>query len=284
MSTPTNQRCGAFLRQLLCTTGFACLCLFGSLASAAPKADLWPFWQASNQASVETISHAPWQQILDHYLDAEHASGIARFNYAAVSATDKNRLLAYLENMQALDPRDYRKAEQLAYWINLYNALTVQRVLLAYPVDSILRVGGGLFRRGPWNEKLLNIAGQAISLNDIEHRILRPIWRDYRIHFAVNCASLGCPNLSATAYTAELAEVLLEQAAEQYLAHPRGVEFSNGQLTLSKLFDWYQEDFGENERAVLQTLSQHVSADQAERLRQYRGDIQYQYDWAINKP
>lgn len=145
-------------------------------------------------------------------------------------------------------------------------------------------MGGSFFRPGPWNEKLVTIEGQAVSLNDIEHRILRPIWQDPRIHFAVNCASIGCPNLLSEAFTAQNLETLLEKAARDYLAHPRGLDFGEKSLTLSKIFDWYQVDFGNNESETLKTLSRWLPVGTAERLKAYNGRIKYQYDWALNQP
>lgn len=263
----------------------ALLWCFCSLAAAAPKAELWGFWQVSNETSTKVIDHSLWQSLLDGYLDAEHPSGVSRFDYAAVSEQDKKSLDNYLLQLQAVDPRGYRLVEQKAYWLNLYNALTVQRVLEAYPVDSILKVDGGLFRRGPWNKKYLTIAGQRLSLNDIEHRILRPIWQDPRIHFAVNCASIGCPNLQPKVYLASELERQLDQAAADYLRHPRAVEWvSSGLLQLSKIFEWYGDDFGVNESALLKSLQPYLPAAQAARLAGFQGRIEYRYDWELNQP
>ena len=267
--------------------GYFCGLLFAfcAAASAAPKAELWSFWQVSNETSTKRIDHSIWQSLLDVYLDAEHPSGVSRFDYASVSDKDKHSLDRYLLELQALDPRVFRLAEQKAYWLNLYNALTVQRVLKAYPVDSILKADGGIFRRGPWNKKYLTIAGQPLSLNDIEHRILRPIWQDSRIHFAVNCASIGCPNLQPEAYLASELERQLEQAAVDYLTHSRGIGWVGDDiLKLSKIFDWYSDDFGGDESAVLRSLSSYLPTTQAAKLVGYKGRIEYHYDWSINQP
>lgn len=268
------------MRALLATLG---LCWALAL-SAAPKADLWPYWQMADRHNAATVDHSQWQRLLDNYLDAEHASGVNRFNYAAVSQADTQALQNYIQTLQSIDPRQLNRNEQKAYWINLYNAHTVQLVLDAYPVKSILKVQGGIFSRGPWNKKTLDIAGQKLSLNDIEHRILRPIWQDSRIHFAVNCASIGCPNLLPQVFTAATTEQLLEQAARQYLAHPRGLALADSSLRLSKIFDWYQSDFGSNETLMLRSLQRYVAADIAKRLENFSGDIEYHYDWDLNQP
>lgn len=268
------------LRKLIiCTLAFWVLPV-----TAAPSAKLWSYWLAESAYSQISPDHQAWQQLLDAYLDAQHSSGIYRFDYAAVSIEDQAKLDDYLEALSALDPRSLSRAQQKAYWINLYNALTVQTVLRVYPVESILDIGGSWFSRGPWNQKRLNIAGQDLSLNDIEHRILRPIWRDFRIHFAVNCASLGCPNLLPKAFTVDNTERLLKQAAEDYLQHPRGLRFSADKLRLSKIFDWYGDDFGRTQSQRLQTLARYLGPEKAQRLRAYNGDIDYHYDWALNQP
>lgn len=260
------------------------LLIFSAVVSAAPKANLWSFWQTS-QAQSATVDHRVWQTLLDRYLDSQHASGINRFDYAAVDAQSRQQLQQYLQTLQQLDPRQLTRAEQKAYWINLYNVLTVHAVLAAYPVSSILKVDGGIFNRGPWNKKYLQIAGQSLSLNDIEHRILRPIFNDSRIHFAVNCASLGCPNLLPQAFTAANTEQLLQQAALAYLQHPRGLQMlANGDLRLSKIFDWYQLDFADTEAGLVQALLPYLPAKQQQRLQNFGGQIYYAYDWSLNAP
>jgi hypothetical protein len=144
--------------------GWAC----GS-AVAAPKAELQPYWDRSDEANPAAIDHSPWQGLLDAYLDTHHPSGVHRFAYAAVRSADRAVLRAYLAALQALDPRRYSRPEQEAYWINLYNALTVDLVLAHYPVKSIREIGGGWLRRGPWDDAIARVAGRALSLNDIEH-------------------------------------------------------------------------------------------------------------------
>jgi hypothetical protein len=270
------------------TRALAATLLIG-LASAAeaalvPESDLWPIWDASDETNERMIDHTSWQRILDRYLDANHPSGISRFDYAGVSPDDKAALEAYLDALQATDPRDYNRAEQRAYWINLYNAGTVALIIDNYPVKSIRKIYGGLFGLGPWNEPLLTVAGEALSLNDIEHRILRPIWSDPRIHYAVNCASVGCPNLAARAYTATNTEGLLDAGARAYVNHPRGAEFESGRLRVSSIYDWYQVDFGDSAAGVIAHLARYAEPEFAERLAQYDGKLRFGYDWNLNQP
>jgi hypothetical protein len=254
-----------------------------SIATAAPKADLWVFWDHSNEAGTASLDHSAWQEFLDTYLVTETDSGVYLVRYRAVTDQHRKVLDAYIDDLQTRDPREYSKAEQMAYWINLYNAVTVQLVLDHPDKTSILRMGQWFFSIGPWNDKLLNIAGEDLALNDIEHRILRPIWNDHRIHFAVNCASIGCPNLVAQAYTRANTEALLQQNERAYINHPRGVSFSEqGRLTVSQIFKWYRKDFAGSSQALLEYLASHADAPVAQLLRSYDSRIRYDYDWSLN--
>ncbi len=258
-----------------------------STANAAlfvPDSEPWSLWAVSDESNAQTIDHSAWQTLLDRYLDAAHPSGINRFDYAAVSAADRATLNSYLVALQAIDPRRYRRAEQRAYWINLYNATTVALIIEHYPVKTIRKVKGGLFGLGPWNESLLEVAGVALTLNDIEHRILRPIWVDRRIHYAVSCASLGCPNLAAQVYTPANTDALLEAGARAYINHPRGAAFHGGNLQVSSIYKWYQVDFGDSPEAVVAHLRQYAAPPLAGQLATWNGKLRYDYDWNLNAP
>jgi hypothetical protein len=252
----------------------------------APKAQLWERWVDSDQASTTVVDHAAWERFLNRYLVAPGPGGVNRLRYGEVSPEDRAALRAYLESLQRVAVSRLNRAEQMAYWINLYNALTVEVVLDHYPVTSITKInlGGRLLGGGPWDAKLVRIEGEQVSLNDIEHRILRPIWRDPRVHYAVNCASLGCPNLQGTAYTRANLEVLLEKGAREYVRHPRGARFEGERLIASSIFSWFQEDFGGTTAGVLEHLALYSDPQAAERLRAYRGSIRYDYDWSLNAP
>jgi hypothetical protein len=146
------------------------------------------------------------------------ADGVNRFAYGTVTQEDQAALKAYLGTLRALRPQDYNRDEQFAYWANLYNAATVDLIIKAYPVKSIRDLGFASL--GPWRKIILTVNGKALSLDDIEHGILRPIWRDVRIHYAVNCASIGCPNLALKAYRAAVLNDMLEEAARDYICSP----------------------------------------------------------------
>ncbi len=176
------------------------------------------------------------------------------------------------------------RSEQFAYWINLYNALTVKVVMDHYPVKSIrkINISPGWFSWGPWGKKLAIVEGERVSLDDIEHRILRPIWRDPMVHYAVNCASLGCPNLASVPYTAENAERLLDEGARNYINNRRGVSVSERGLIVSSIYRWFIEDFGGTDQSVIEHLKKYAAPDLAARL---EGRVRIDgghYDWTLN--
>ncbi len=209
-------------RLRLARVGLAWLLLgWFSASLAAPLASLWQRWNAFNPESSVSIDHNHWHNWLGRFVTTS-ADGINRVAYGSVAPAERNQLKAYIADMTALQIGDYNRAQQRAYWINLYNALTIDIVLENYPLDSIRDISPGLFSSGPWRLKLAKIDGEKMTLDDTEHRILRPIWQDPRIHYAVNCASLGCPNLQVAAFTAENAESLLETSAREFINSPRG--------------------------------------------------------------
>ena len=263
--------------------------LLAPLANAAPAPELIAGgWDVSDETSSLSVDHSAWQELLDTYL-MQHPSGINRFDYAALRASTEGgaRLTGYLAHLQGLDPRAYSRAEQKPYWINFYNALTVKVVVDDYPVDSIKQIHGSLlpFPIGPWGDVHAEVTGIELTLDDIEHGILRPIWGGDRIHYAVNCASLGCPNLAPTVYSASNVEAQMEAAAREYVNHPRGVDFVDDDfLVVSSIYDWYVVDFKSSEQGVIEHLLRHAQPELAARLKAFSGAIDYAYDWNLNQP
>ena len=255
-----------------------------SLAQAAPKAELWPRWQKHDAANGQKIDHSAWDRFLKQYVVAPHPSGINRVRYQAVGAEDQRSLKNYLQSLQALAISNYNRNEQKAYWINLYNAATVDLIIGRFPLASIrdINISPGFLARGPWGAKLLTVEGEKLSLDDIEHRILRPIWKDSRVHYALNCASLGCPNLQPMAYTGENTEALLEQGAREFINHARGVSIPKGRLQVSSIYVWFQEDFGPDAEELMEHWQKYANPPLAEALEKYRGGLAHDYDWRLN--
>ena len=258
------------------------LTLLGGPVHAAPEARLWPFWDRHDPASARTVDHDPWAGFLADYV-REGDDGVNRVAYADVTPADKAALDSYVQVLAGLPIRSHGRDEQMAYWINLYNALTVRVILDHYPVDSIRDIDiSGFFADGPWGADLLTIEGQEVSLDDIEHRILRPIWRDPRIHYAVNCASIGCPDLQPEPFRAGDLDAQLDGAAGGYVNDQRGAAIEDGELVVSSIYEWFQEDFGGNEAGVNRHLKVHAGPELGPRLGAFSSIDDDRYDWSLN--
>ncbi|AMO57319.1 hypothetical protein GZ77_16010 [Endozoicomonas montiporae] len=252
--------------------------LISQPAMAAPASKYWAIWDKSDETSRKTIDHSDWSYLLSQYLKPFPDGSL--FAYGKVSNAYRKKLQDYIGYMTALEPRDYNRKEQLAYWINLYNALTIELILKHYPVESITKIGPW-FKFGPWDEPITEVAGTTLTLNNIEHRILRPLWQDKRIHYVVNCASLGCPDLAGEAYTGATVEVMMAEAAKRFIQQEKGVAFIDGKLALSRIYEWYAIDFGSKE-ALLRHIRENSQMAMAAKIDQYKGEIIYQYNWNLN--
>lgn len=252
-------------------------------AAAAPEADLWERWTAHDDTSSATIDHAAWTDFLAKYLH-EDDEDVTRLDYGGVASSDRERLDRYIERLAGVAISDYSRPVQFAYWINLYNAVTVDVVLGHYPVESIrdIDISPGWFSSGPWGAKLVTVEGEELSLDDIEHRILRPIWSDPRIHYAVNCASVGCPDLQPEAFTAAKLEEQLDRAARGYVNDSRGFTIEDDRLIVSSIYEWFQADFGGSEVRVVKHLQLYADEPRAATLQRRTGYDDHRYDWSLN--
>lgn len=250
----------------------------------AQAGELDAYFSTNNQNATMTVDHSAWERLLSTYVVAS-PDRINRFAYGRVSAADKKALKAYLTALQGVKVTALKADEQRAFWINLYNALTIDVVLDRYPVKTIkdISLGGGFFASGPWKKALVTVEGKQLSLDNIEHDILRKVWRDPRVHYAVNCASMSCPNLMAKAFMAANLDQLLTQGARDYINHPRGVKVSGAKVTLSRIYSWYRSDFGASDAEVLG----HLAAYAAPALKKQLAGIEtiggYDYDWSLNE-
>lgn len=271
-------------RDLLCRAGAYGLLasLAPGLALAAPRADLWPHWQAHDPDSRRRVDHSTWAAFLNRYLIAG-SDGINRIDYhAAMNA--RGGLHGYMRELEAVPVSSLNRDEQFAYWVNLYNALTVATVLDHYPVDTIrdIDISSGLFSNGPWEATLVEVETMPLTLDDIEHRILRPVWRDARVHYAVNCAALGCPNLYREPFEAERLDSQLDQAARRFVNHPRGARLEEGELHVSSIYAWFQSDFGGSDRGVIAHLRRYAEPELTAQLAGIEEIEDHDYDWALN--
>lgn len=248
----------------------------------APSAKLWPRWQAHDPASTRLVDHSAWNAFLQR-LVRRRVDGVMGVEYQAVTAEERGALRDYLDRLAAVPVSALARPEQYAFWVNLYNALTV-RIVLDHPGKASIRdiaLSGGLFDSGPWSTRVITVEAEGLTLNDIEHRILRPIWRDPRTHYALNCASVGCPDLRANAYTAAGLDGALDAAARAYVNHPRGVQAGPDGLTLSSIYNWFADDFG-GEAGVLAHLRRYAAPALLTAIDRAPRVIGYRYDWTLN--
>lgn len=263
------------------------LLLFTGSAMAAPQADLWSRWLAHDPKSTASVDHDPWDRFLDTYV-IPGEDGINRVAYSRVTRAHRENLDGYIAELTETPVSQLNRAEQQAFWINLYNALTVQVILDYYPVESIRDINispglfSGLFSQGPWDKKLVTIEGEQVSLNDIEHRILRPIWQDPRIHYTVNCAAMGCPNLQIQAFTAENTDELMDKEAREYINHPRGARVEDRGLIVSSIYHWYKEDFDGTDSGVIVHLQRYAEPALKSQLERFNHIADHEYDWSLN--
>jgi hypothetical protein len=267
------------MRPLLATM----LCLIaitvGSGSQAGPEAVLWKRWLAHDRAATAEVDHGAWEAFLTHYVRIG-PDNIHRVAYGQITPTDREALDAYLERLSDTAISQYNRAEQLAFWINLYNALVVEIVLEHYPIASIRDVDASA--GGPFDVPLIEVEGYALSLHDIQNRILRPIWRDPRVLYALSCAALGCPNLQPVPFTSRELDRQLSDAAMAYVNDRRCIQVEDRDLVVSSLFRWYRDDFGGSDEAVIHHLMGLAAPRLAMKLQQHdriAGDV---FDWRLN--
>ena len=192
-----------------------------------------------NQPQKPSVDHGDWTILLQR-----HVSSDGQVNYKGFQ-DDRVELQRYLDKLsENLPGSNWSKEEQLAYWINAYNAFTIRLILDHYPLQSIKDISDGLpMINSPWDIKFFSIGGIRFDLNTIEHQILRRRFQEPRIHFAINCASVSCPQLRDEAYTASILEIQLEEQAHEFINDSNKNIITSTKTELSAIFNWFQSDF-----------------------------------------
>lgn len=211
-------------------------------------------------------SHAQWNTLLQKYVDSK-----GNVNYSGLGS-EQAALGSYLETLAAHPVQsDWPRKEKLAYWINAYNAFTLKLILDNYPTSSITNLHGGK----PWDLKWIKLGDKTYSLNNIENDIIRPQFKEPRIHFAVNCAAKSCPPLLNQAWTADNLDRHLEKQTRQFINDSHFNQIQADRASVSKIFEWYAADFGDL-TAFLNRYSNTALQEAA--------TIAYlEYDWALNR-
>lgn len=268
---------------LIAILGLLAVLTCAGAQAAAPRAELWDRWLAHDPASLLQIDHDDWDAFLVRYLRIG-ADGVHRVAYGAVAPEDRALLENYVARLGGLPISRYSRPEQMAYWINLYNALVVRLVIDHYPVASIRDIGKGSGAPGvgPWRRKLVEVEGTPLSLSDIAHRILRPIWRDPRVHYALACGAVSCPNLQPEPFYADQLDRQLSEAAMAYVNDRRCIRIEGDQLGLSSLYRWYREDFGPTDRDVINHLMAYAEPNLAMKLQGFDRISDDGFDWRLN--
>jgi len=223
--------------------------------------------------SGKTVDHSLYGELLGKYVK----DGVV--DYQGFKK-EEGKLDQYLNLLDQRNPDELPRNEQLAFYINAYNAYTIKLILKNYPVDSIKDIGGWF--TGPWKIRFCKIGGKAFTLDEIEHEIIRPRFKDPRVHFAVNCASKGCPPLISEPYQASILDQQLDANTLSFLNNPERNRLEGNTLYVSKIFKWFGEDFGGD---VVGFLLQYADGDLKNRLVAGRDRIKIDYlhyDWSLN--
>lgn len=271
-SNPARVRIALGLLTLV-LLGDAC----GAPASRAAKGPIAEQIEAALESGRGTFDHSAWNRLL------ANGTRDGRVDYDFF-ADHRRELDAYLESLAEVDLAALSRDELMALLINAYNALTIQSILDHPGVSSIREIDG------VWTETAHPLGGFELTLDEIEHNLLRPFYKDPRIHFAVNCASASCAPLPSWAYDGARIEEQLEERTRSFLTDPGNVQVDGGKLWLSKYFDWYGQDFtavGWEPRAdtIPEFVARYATEPVAQFIQQAGGDpgIEFfEYDWSLN--
>lgn len=229
---------------------------------------------APSAASRAKVDHS----LFGHLLKSHVIDGHVNYTTFKQDEADLDRYLAQLEKVNP-DPLD--RSEQMAFYINAYNAWTIKLILENYPGVSSIKDLGSLFQ-SPWKKKFVKINATTMTLDHIEHDILRPVYKDPRIHFAVNCASRSCPPLQAEPFTGADLERQLEEAAISFINDPRSTFIKGDRLYVSRIFKWFGEDFGNDILGYVRSYARGDLAKQIANSGKSLNIMYLDYDWSLN--
>ena len=225
-------------------------------------------------ANGSGVNHNLFAELLQKYVK----DGIV--NYAGFQS-EEDKLDQYLDLLQSVDPKVLVRDEQFAFYANAYNAWTIKLILTKYPgIESIKELG--TFNTGPWKKKVVHLKGVTVSLDHIEHDILRPRFKDPRVHFAINCAAKSCPPLGSEPYLGEKLDQQLDEATRSFINNPKSYRLEDRKLYVSRIFKWFSEDFNEDPLGFFQKYANGELkmnlANQPAKI-----NVKYlDYDWSLN--
>jgi len=223
--------------------------------------------------STNTVDHSIYRGLLNKYVK----DGVV--DYAGFKNEEKE-LDRYLAILDKTNVGELSRSEQLALYINTYNAYTVKLILENHPVDSIKDIGSR--PKGPWKIRFCKIGGKTFTLDEIEHDMIRPRFKDPRVHFAINCASKSCPPLISEPYEGSILDQQLDSNTRAFLSNPKENRLEGDTLYVSKIFKWFEDDFNGD---VVGFFMTHAEGDLNDRLAAKRDKIRIKYlhyDWSLN--
>jgi hypothetical protein len=252
--------------------------------------------QGKSHAAAFDHTHAAWTRLLWRHVVLLRGGQASQVDYVGLAQV-RSQLKTYLSALSSITEKGFMgfsQSQRQAFLINAYNAFTVELILTKYPNLTSIKALGSFFS-SPWKPKWISLLGGKVSLDDIEHGMLRQpgVYDDPRVHFAVNCASIGCPMLREEAFTATCLETQLEEQTSRFMSDRTRNRWddADGRLQLSRIFDWYGDDFKRGDRGIVslqafagryaERLTDSPSGQQ--RIRSGRFDVAFQdYDWSLN--
>jgi hypothetical protein len=229
-----------------------------------------------NSTDSKPITHEIWDGLLKKYVGTD---GFVNYKGFIRDSAELNRYLKVLESAHPND-KNWTRNEQMAYWINAYNAFTVQLIVRNYPVGSIKDIKRGLaFVNSVWDIQFIHIQGFTYDLNNIEHNILRPIYKDARVHAAVNCASYSCPKLRPEAFTAARLDAQLDDAMAGFINDPVRNRITPQKAELSEIFKWFKGDFERDSKSLRDFINRFSTVKITDQTEITHID----YNWKLNE-
>jgi Protein of unknown function, DUF547 len=226
------------------------------------------------QAAAAAVDHEIWAELLSKY---DKPGGV---DYTGFKS-EEGKLDQYLKVLEHTDLKTLSRNELFAYYINAYNAWTIKLILSAYPDLSSIK-DLGTFLKSPWQKKFVRIGGDVVTLDYIEHHILRPRFKDPRVHFAINCSAASCPPLRSEPYLGSSLDQQLDQSTRSFINNPNSYRFDGDTLYVSRIFEWFSEDFNDD---VVGFYLKYAQDGLKEKLTEKKDVIQVKYlyyDWSLN--
>ena len=228
----------------------------------------------ASAAAAGPVDNRLYAELLQHYV---HGGAV---DYKGLKS-EEEKLDRYLNVLENVNSATLLRPEQFSFYINAYNAWTLKLVLTGYPGVKSIKDLGGLFK-SPWKKKLCRLDGRVMTLDDIEHGILRPKFADPRVHFAIVCASKSCPPLIPVPYHGSILDEQLDAAARAFINDPRSNRFRDGTLYISRLFKWFAEDFGNDPIGFIQRYATGKLKAQLQQAKKPLKIAYLDYDWSLN--